>query len=358
MLPDATYDLVPLADGGEGTVDSLVDALHGEIVGQVVTGPAGAPVDGFFGLVDDGATAIIELAAASGLHLVPPDQRDPMTATSAGTGELVRAALDRGVEHVILGLGGSGTVDGGAGLLQALGVALLDGEGEPVGPGGGALDTLARVDLSGFDPRLSDVTVEVASDVDSPLCGPHGAARVYGPQKGATEPMVEELDRNLSHLADVLREHLGRDVRDLPGGGAAGGVSAALYAVLGVRPQSGIDLVMETVQLAARLGDADLVVTGEGRMDGQSIRGKTPVGVSRLAARHGVPVVAIAGSTSRDVAVLYDHGIAAVFSAVPGPCTLAEALAGAAANVEATAANVARGLLVGAGLVEGGRGVG
>lgn len=348
VLPSTTFDLVPLADGGEGTVTALVAAGGGGVVRRAVTGPDGGIVEAAFGLVDDGRTAVIELAAASGLDLVPPERRDPMTATSRGTGELVVAALDLGVRRVLLGLGGSATCDGGLGMLQALGVGLVDEAGRPLGPGGASLIELATIDVTGCDPRLADVQIEVAVDVDTPLCGPEGAARMFAPQKGATPRMVKHLDAGLEHLATVLAAWSGHSVAEVAGGGAAGGAGATLLAVLGVGPRSGIDLVMDAVALTERIRAADLVITGEGRLDGQSIRGKTPVGVARVAAALEVPVIAIVGSIGPDAHLVHALGIDAVFSTVSRPGSLAQALATAPADVAATAANVARALAVGA----------
>lgn len=341
IFPDADYCLLPVADGGEGTVEALVAATGGERVAVTVTGPLGTPVEAFYGLTGDGRTAVIEMAAAAGLALVPPERRDPLVTTTAGVGELVRAALDRGARHLVIGLGGSATNDGGAGMAAALGARLLDAEGHPIGPGGGALAALDRIDLAGLDPRLVDCAIEAACDVDNPLVGPDGASAVFGPQKGATPAMVALLDRALGRFADAIAAATGRAVADLPGGGAAGGLGAGLHALLGARLRPGAAIVMEAVGLDAAVADADLVITGEGRIDGQTIHGKTPVGVAAVAKRHGKPVIAIAGSLGPGVAAVYDHGIDAAFSVLGRPCTLAEALAEAGPNLRATARAVA-----------------
>lgn len=341
IFPDADYRLLPVADGGEGTVEALVAATGGEHVALSVTGPLGAPVEAFYGLTGDGHTAVIEMAAAAGLALVPPERRDPLVTATAGVGELIRAALDRGARHLVVGLGGSATNDGGAGMATALGARLLDHQGRPIGPGGGALADLARIDLSGLDPRLADCAIEVACDVDNPLVGPDGASAVFGPQKGATPAMVAALDHGLARFAAAIEAATGRAVADLPGGGAAGGLGAGLHALVGARLRPGAAIVMEAVGLDAAVADADLVITGEGRIDGQTIHGKTPVGVATVAKRHGKPVIAIAGSLGPGVAAVYAHGIDAVFSVLSRPCTLADALTEAAPNLRATARDVA-----------------
>lgn len=341
VFPQAETVCIPVADGGEGTVDAMVSATAGRRHYVEVRGPLGAPVTACYGLTGDGITAVIEMAAASGLMRVPPAARNPLVTTSYGTGELIRAALDAGARHLILGIGGSATNDAGAGMLEALGVRLLDANGTALPPGGGALAHLARIDRSGLDPRLMACRIEVACDVDNPLTGPHGASVVFGPQKGATPAMVAHLDANLRHFADIVRRDLDVAVDDVPGAGAAGGMGAAMIAFFGARLQPGVDIVTRAVGLEAQLMDADLVITGEGRIDSQTPHGKTPIGVARLAKRHGKPVIGIAGCLSADVDVVHAHGIDAVFSVVVRPCTLAEALAEAAGNVERAARNIA-----------------
>jgi glycerate kinase len=341
VYPQAQYVKLPMADGGEGTVDSMVAATGGEIVRVKVTGPLGQPVQAFYGLLGDGETAVIEMAAASGLHLAPKALRDPRITTSYGTGELILAALERGVKAIILGIGGSATNDGGAGMMQALGARLLDDKQNPLLPGGAALAQLAQIDLSEVDPRLQQVSVTAACDVDNPLCGPHGASAVFGPQKGATPEMVTQLDSALSHFGSLLQQATGREVINTPGAGAAGGMGAALLGMLNARLRPGIEIVIETLRLEEALCDADLVITGEGRLDSQSIHGKTPIGVARVAKRHGLPVIGIAGSLSKDYQVVHQHGIDAAFSVLDRIVTLDEALTEAADNLEVTARNVA-----------------
>ncbi|WP_426508052.1 glycerate kinase [Serratia proteamaculans] len=341
IYPQVQYVKLPMADGGEGTVDSMVAATGGEIVRVEVTGPLGQSVSAFYGLLGEGETAVIEMAAASGLHLAPKGQRDPRITTSYGTGELILAALERGVKAIILGIGGSATNDGGAGMMQALGARLLDDQQQPLPPGGAALARLAQIDLSAVDPRLQQVSVTAACDVDNPLCGPHGASAVFGPQKGATPEMVTQLDSALNHFGRLLQQATGREVLNAPGAGAAGGMGAALLGMLNARLRPGIEIVIETLRLEEALHDADLVITGEGRLDSQSIHGKTPIGVARVAKRYGLPVIGIAGSLSKDYQVVHQHGIDAAFSVLDRVVTLEEALTDAADNLEVTARNVA-----------------
>jgi glycerate 2-kinase len=341
IFPEAEYVKIPMADGGEGTVQSLVDATGGRIVKTEVTGPLGDRVQAFFGMLGDGKTAVIEMAAASGLHLVPSEKRNPLVTTTRGTGELILAALDEGAEHIIIGIGGSATNDGGAGMIQALGGRLLNRHGQEIGPGGGSLSELADIDLSGLDQRLKCVKIEVACDVDNPLTGPKGASAVFGPQKGATPEMVVTLDKNLHHYADVIERVLGKQVKDIPGAGAAGGLGAGLLAFLDAKLKRGVEIVLETVNFHERIQGASLVITGEGRIDGQTIFGKTPIGVAKAAKRYNIPVIAIAGSVSDDSDVVRSHGIDALYSIVPGIIPLEKALANARYYVTQTARNIA-----------------
>lgn len=344
IMPNAEYIKLPMADGGEGTVQSLVDATGGDIVTVEVMGPLGQPVTGFYGLLGDGSTAVIEMAAASGLHLVEPSERNPMLTTTYGTGELIKAALDKGVDHIIIGIGGSSTNDGGVGMAQALGAKLVDDQGADLSFGGGALANLASIDLSGLDPRLADVQLEVACDVDNPLCGPKGASHIFGPQKGATPEMVVQLDANLAHYAKVIRQTNGKDVIDQAGAGAAGGLGAALLGLFNATLRPGINIVMDAVNLTEVIKDADLVITGEGRIDSQTIHGKTPIGVARTAKLYDLPVIGIAGSIAQDCRVVHDHGLDAVYSVVLGATDLPTALKEAAFNVEMTSRNIAAAL--------------
>ncbi len=341
VFPAAEFVKLPVADGGEGTVDALIAATGGCKFPVEVTGPLGDRVASFYGVCGGGHTAVIEMAAASGLDLVEPARRNPLLTTSFGTGELIRRALDDGLRHLIVGIGGSATNDGGAGMLQALGVRLLDDQGEEIAAGGGALARLERIDVAGLDPRLRDCHIEVACDVDNPLLGPRGASAVFGPQKGATPEMIEVLDRNLARYAERVRRDIGQDVAEKPGAGAAGGMGAALLAVLQADLRPGVEIVIEAIGLEQLLAGTDLVITGEGRIDAQSVFGKTPVGIARVAARQGVPVIALAGCLGEGAEAVLEHGISALFSVVKGPCSMEEALAAAAWNVRMTARNVA-----------------
>ncbi|CAM6289845.1 Glycerate kinase [Citrobacter sedlakii] len=347
IWPDADYVKLPVADGGEGTVEAMVAATAGRIVDVEVMGPLGEPTQAFYGLSGDARSAFIEMAAASGLEQVPPHRRDPLKTTSWGTGELIRHALDAGVEHIIIGLGGSATNDGGAGMVQALGAKLLDARHVDIAQGGAALETLDRIDISQLDPRLAGCRIEVACDVTNPLTGKQGASAVFGPQKGATPEMIVRLDRALEHYAQLIARDLDVDVSTLAGGGAAGGMGAALYAFCGAQLRRGIEIVTDALHLDACVADADLVITGEGRIDSQTIHGKVPVGVANVAKRYNKPVIAIAGSLTADVGVVHEHGLDAVFSVIYCICTLDDALKNAEDNVRMTARNVAATIKIG-----------
>jgi len=342
VWPQATLVKCPMADGGEGTVESILAACAGELRRSRVRGPLGAPVEAAWGWLPHTQTAIIEMAEASGLQLVPPGQRDACISSTFGTGELIGAALDAGAQRVILAIGGSATNDGGAGAMQALGLKLLDAQDQPLVPGGLALAQLARLDLSGLDPRLAQVRFDIAADVNNPLCGPHGASAIFGPQKGATPAQVQQLDQALGHFAERCAQALGKDVRDEPGSGAAGGLGFAAKAFLGAQFQAGVEVVAELVGLAEAVKGADLVITGEGRFDAQTLRGKTPFGVARIAKQHGVPVVVIAGTLGDGYQELYGHGIDAAFAVTSGPMTLEQACAEAPRLLRERATDIAR----------------
>lgn len=341
ILPDAKYVKVPMADGGEGTVQSLVDATGGKIIQKQVTGPLGEPVEAFFGILGNKSTAVIEMAAASGLHLVPTDKRNPLLTTTRGTGELIVAALDYGVKHIIIGIGGSATNDGGMGMAKALGAQFLDKNGAEIGEGGGALGELASINLSNVDSRLEDIKIDVACDVNNPLTGERGASAIFGPQKGATPEMVSQLDDYLGHFADIVERYLGKQIKDVSGAGAAGGLGGGLLAFLPAELKRGVDIVIEATGLSDLIQDADLAITGEGKIDGQTIFGKTPIGVAKTAKKYGVPVIGIAGNVSGDSQIVHEYGIDAIFSIVPGVVPLEDAFAHAKEYVERTAANIA-----------------
>ncbi|MCX8956846.1 glycerate kinase [Erwinia psidii] len=347
IFPDADYVRIPVADGGEGTVQAMVAATSGSLIRLRVTGPLGEPVDAFYGLSGDKRCAYIEMAAASGLELVPTARRDPLITTSWGTGELIRDALDKGVAHFIIGIGGSATNDGGAGMVQALGAKLLDQQGQQIGCGGGQLAHLATIDMGDFDPRIKNCRFEIACDVTNPLLGEKGASAVFGPQKGATPEVVKQLDRALTHYAEVIHRELDIDVFSLVGGGAAGGMGAGLYAFCHAQLRRGVEIVTEALGLERLVKDATLVITGEGRIDSQTIHGKVPIGVAKIAKRYNKPVIGIAGSLTSDVSVVHQHGLDAVFSVIYRICTLEDALAGAAENVQRAARNIAAAIAIG-----------
>lgn len=325
VFPEATTCILPMADGGEGTVEALVRSLHGDILKTKVTSPLGEEIESFLGQLP-GGTVILEMAAASGLPLVPSEERNPMIATTKGTGELIREAMNLGAHNIVLGIGGSATNDGGAGMAQALGVKFLDGEGKELNPGGGDLGRLARIDCSQVDPRLKSTKITVMCDVDNPLCGVRGASAVFGPQKGATPEMVQTLDRNLEHFAQILKEQLGFDVKDIPGTGAAGGLGAGLLAFTNAELKTGIETVLDTVNFDQMLESADLVITGEGRIDVQSLYGKVPMGVAKRAVKQAKPVLAIVGSIGSGAEELYNHGLSSIVSIVNGPMPLEKSI--------------------------------
>ena len=347
IFPDAEYVKIPVADGGEGTVEAMVAATQGSIVRLTVTGPLGAPVEAFYGLSGDERSAFIEMAAASGLELVPAAQRDPLITNSYGTGELIKNALDRGVDHIIIGIGGSATNDGGSGMMQALGARLLDQQGNEIAFGGGALPQLARIEIDQLDKRIQQCRIEVACDVTNPLTGEEGASAIFGPQKGATPELVQQLDKALAHYAEIIHRDLDIDVLHIAGGGAAGGMGAALHAFCQAELRRGIEIVTEALGLAEQVKDADLVITGEGRIDSQTINGKVPIGVAKVAKQFNKPVIGIAGSLTADVGVVHQHGLDAVFSVLFSIGSLEDALANAAQNVRLTARNVAATIKVG-----------
>jgi glycerate kinase len=353
VLPEAEIVSIPLADGGEGTVDALVLATRGRIVQRKVTGPMGEPVQARFGVLGDDVTGVVEMAAAAGLPLVPPDRRNPLLATSYGVGELMLAALEAGCTRLIVGLGGSATSDGGAGMAQALGVRLLDSDGNDLRPGAAALMRLAHIDLSKRDPRVAGAKIYAASDVRNPLLGPQGAAAVYGPQKGASPQMVSMLEKALSRFAEVIERDLQIDVRDLPGAGAAGGLGAGLVALAGAELRSGPSLVLELLGFEEYVEAADLILTGEGKLDRQIEFGKAISGVALLAQKHGVPVVAFAGSLEEEPEKLAQQGISAVVTVPPGPISEEEAMRRAGELLQAAAERAMRLLLLGRGLGEG-----
>ncbi len=334
--------IVPMADGGEGTVQSLVDSSNGELLVAEVTNPLFKKVNAKFGVLGDKKTAVIEMATASGLELISKDERNPLLTTTFGTGELIKKALDLGVENIILGIGGSATNDGGVGMATALGVKFLDSTGVEIKPCGGELGKIHSIDVSGIDSRVKNTKFIVACDVTNPLTGEKGASNVFGRQKGATEEMVTLLDGNLKHYAGVVKETLGIDVEFVEGAGAAGGLGAGSIAFLNGELKRGIEIVIEFANLDEKVKDVDLIITGEGRVDFQTQYGKTPVGVALTGKNYGKKVIALAGSIGDGYEAVYDKGIDAVFSITNKVCSLEEALADGRVNLKDTAKNLAR----------------
>ncbi|WED23771.1 glycerate kinase [Vibrio sp. JC009] len=343
VFPNAEYVKLPLADGGEGTVEVLLQGLNGEKQTSRVTGPLGEPVDAMWALLnekDGSKTALIEIAMASGLDLITPEQRDPLKATSFGTGETIKAALDAGATKILLGLGGSATNDGGAGILQALGGKLLDAEGNDIARGGAALSEVAQIDLSDIDSRCDQTEFVVACDVSNPLCGENGASAIFGPQKGATEQNVQDLDKALANFAEVAEKLTGINHKDTKGFGAAGGAPMALSLAFNIQIKQGIDMVLDTLNADEVLEGADLVITGEGQMDNQTLQGKTPFGIAKRAQARDIPVIGIAGSLGKEVEELYSK-MSGIFGTVRSPQPLAQVLEEADKNLTRTARNIA-----------------
>jgi len=333
---------VPMADGGEGTMQSLVDATNGKVYSLKVVGPLGNVVEAQYGILGQGEVGILEMASASGIQLVPTDQRNPLLTTTYGTGQLIKACLNHGVKKLLIGIGGSATNDGGAGVIQALGGKLLDEQGNELGFGGGELGKLSSINLKNFDPRLKEVMIEVACDVNNPLCGEKGASNVFGSQKGATQEMIGILDDNLKHYADIIKKQLGKDVIDKPGAGAAGGLGAGLLAFLNGTLKKGIEMVIEYAGLEEKVKDADVVWTGEGSIDFQTQYGKTPLGVAAVAKKYNKPVIALAGRVGESIDILYESGIDAIFGIMKGVTSMNEALVKGPENIEKTAENIIR----------------
>ncbi|MCH8296547.1 MAG: glycerate kinase [Chloroflexi bacterium] len=346
-VPDAETVLLPVADGGDGTLHALVDATGGEIFTSTVTGPINQQVEAQWGVMGDGRTAVIEMARASGLAMVPPRRRNPKVTTTLGTGEILKEALERGYSRVIVGLGGSATNDGGAGMATALGARFLDSSGNALPPGGAALARLDRIDTSGLLDRIAGAEIIAATDVTNPLCGPTGASAIFGPQKGASKEVAAELDAALLNFAQVVKRDTGRDVLDVPGAGAAGGLGAGLIAFAGAKIQSGIDMVCQVLDFDSHLAGADLVITGEGRADRSTVFDKAPVGVARHAKAHGVPTVLLAGSLGEGHEELYEHGVASILCISDGAMTFEQALSRTGEMLEGTAERAVRLFLLG-----------
>lgn len=341
-FPEIATVIIPMADGGEGTMECLIEATEGRFVKATVKDPLGRDIESGFGILGDQTTCVIEMAMSSGLYLIAPHERNPLVTTTYGFGQLIIAALDHGCRKFILGLGGSATNDGGAGMLQALGVELLNQDGQSVGYGGGELDAVAAIRTAGLDPRIAVSEFVVACDVDNPFVGPNGASAVFGPQKGAAPAVVKQLDRSMNNFADAIQRVQGIAIHDMQGTGAAGGLSGAILAFLNGKLESGVSIIARVMRLDAAIEDADLVITGEGQVDFQTARGKTPCGVAHVARQYGVPVVILAGSVGTGIDSLYEHGVTAVVSIVNRPMTLEEAMSGAESLLEEAAEGIIR----------------
>jgi glycerate kinase len=348
--PEAETVLVPVADGGDGTLNALVEGTGGRLFRSTVAGPLGRPLQAAWGVMGDGETAVVEMALASGLALLAPSQRNPRDTTTQGTGEIMREALDRGFTRIIVGLGGSATNDGGTGMAGALGARFLDAGDLPLPAGGAVLARLARIDVSGLHPKLGEATIVGATDVTNPLCGPTGASSIYGPQKGASPAVVDELDSALGNLARVVHRDLGQDVAERPGAGAAGGLGAGLMVFAGAELRSGIDMVCEVLGFDAHLEGVDLVITGEGRADQSTVYNKAPVGVARRALARGVPTILLAGSLGRGFEELYQHGIAGIICIADRPMRFDQSLRRTEELLEGAAERALRLMRTGAGI--------
>ena len=346
-LPNAQFMHVPMADGGEGTVDALVSARHGRKVDIEVSNPLiYSKVETYFGIIENDQIAVLEMALANGIHLIKPSQRNPLLTSTLGTGEMIKAALDLGVSKIIIGLGGSVTNDAGAGMAQALGAKFFDENDQVVQVGGGQLSQIKSIDFSQLDSRLKSTEIIIASDVNNPLCGKNGASHIFAPQKGATSEMVEVLDQNLKYFADLIAQHIGQDFQNIAGAGAAGGLGFGLMTFAGAKIRSGVEIVIEETGLAEKIAQADYVFTGEGGIDFQTKFGKTPFGVAQVAMRFNKPVIAFAGYVGEGIEELYDEGFTAIFGIVDGACDLPTALKNGEKNLERTCENIARTLVV------------
>ena len=350
VFQDAEFEILPMADGGEGTVEALIDATGGQIIKTRVHDPLMRPIESSFGVTGDGITAVIEMASASGIQLITSEERNPLITTTFGTGELIHAALDRGCRDIILGIGGSATNDCGMGMAAALGIKFLDQSGNSVGPGGGMMAEVTRIDMNGLDERIRETKIMVACDVTNPLTGPNGAAHVYGPQKGADPEMVKKLDSNLMKFSKVISEQLDKEVGKIPGAGAAGGLGAGLIAFLDGELVEGVPIIAAKTGLEEAVAKADIVITGEGGIDFQTQFGKTPYGVAQVAKKHGKPVIAVAGTIGKGIDELYSKGIDVVISILDSPMSLEEAIQETTALLEATGERIGRLLLLGKGL--------
>lgn len=347
VLKHAECFVMPMADGGEGTVSAIIAATKGKIERLTVQDPLMRPVDAFYGISGDGKTGVIEMAAASGMALIKPEERNPMITTSYGTGELIKNAIEKGCESIIIGIGGSATVDCGVGMAQALGIRFTDEDGNQIKQGGGNLGDIKRIDISSIDERIKSCKITVASDVNNILTGREGAAYVFGPQKGANDEQVKILDDNLVHLSDLIRSQLNIDVSDIPGGGAAGGVGAGIVAFLGGKIRKGFEVISGIMNLDEYIKGSDLIITGEGKIDGQTAYGKTPAGVAGIAVKYNKPVIAFAGALGKDYEKLYNHGFSAIIPIADKPMNLEQSMKETGTLLEEAASRMIRVLKIG-----------
>ena len=342
VLPEVEYITIPMADGGEGTASALISSTNGELFSEIVLNPLGKEIKSSFGILGDKKTAIIEMAKASGLELISSSERNPMITTTYGTGQLIKSALEKNVSTILIGLGGSATNDGGAGMIQALGGKLLDENNQEIGFGGGELSKLRKIDLSNLDKRLKNVKIIVACDVENPLTGINGASYTFGKQKGATDEMIKILDKNLSHFSKIIEKELNINVENIPGAGAAGGLGAGLIGFLSSELKKGIDIVIKYSDLESKLKDTDFIITGEGSIDGQTRFGKTPFGIAKLGKKYNIPVIALAGNIGKDIDLLYEYGFTSIFPILTKVETLDNALKNGGYNIEVVSENIGR----------------
>ena len=347
VLPNCETILIPIADGGDGTLETLIDVMGGDIVTENATGPLGSKLKADWGALSNQKTAIVEMARTSGLALLNPNDLDPYKATTYGLGEMISKSMDKGYREFIVGIGGSATNDAGAGLAQALGVRLLNASGKEIGRGGFNLKHLDSIDMSRLDPRIAESKFNVACDVDNPMCGPEGASAVYGPQKGASKEMISVLDNALQHFCHIVHRDLNKEIKHMPGAGAAGGLGGGMFAFLNASLKKGIDIVLETLDFDEKIGDADLVITGEGQMDFQTVFSKAPIGAAKASKSKNIPVVSLSGSLGKDYELVHDHGIDAVFSIPSKPMTLQESSDNAHELISKASEEIMRTILVG-----------
>lgn len=342
ILPEANINQIPLSDGGEGLLEALVTPLNGSFIKKNVKDPLMRDIQAQYGILDNGKTAVIEMARASGLELLKPDERNPLKTSTFGTGQLIKAALDKGCSKIIIGLGGSATNDGGMGIVKALGGKFINKQGKSIGEGGAALADLYRIDLSDLDQRILNCEIISACDVSNPFCGPNGASMVFGAQKGGSPQDLQQLDKNLLHYASVIQSDLGKDIKNVEGTGAAGGTGIGLLTFLDAELKPGIDLIMDELQMEKHTKEADIVITGEGQIDQQTLNGKTITGVAKMAKKHEIPVIAIAGKADRDIDELYNIGITAVFSIVNQPLSLQKSIKSTDQLIQSCVENIFR----------------